>query len=134
MNRTLAIEKRTSSLQGLLRQHGQHRSCWEHVFVGVLTGLLLAGGAVASSTKSEPDTTLISVSGTIMRIDPPALRMSVHDDTGRSQHFAVANVDAMTRVRKGDHVCVEIDPAGIVLNIQHTTPAPQRPTLSYASG
>ena len=102
--------------------------------MGVLTGLLLAGGAVASSTKSEPDTTLISVSGTIMRIDPSALRMSVHDDAGQSRHFAVANVDAMTRVHKGDHVCVEIDPAGIVLNIQHTTPAPQRPTLSYASG
>jgi hypothetical protein len=60
--------------------------------------------------------------------------MSVHDDRGQHRHFAVANVDAMARLHKGDHVCVEIDQGGIVLNIQQTTPAPQRPILSYASG
>jgi hypothetical protein len=111
----------------------------EHVLVGMLAGLLLAGGLAASSVTSEPvesvpAPSLMSVSGTILRIDQPALRMSVHDDTGRHRHFAVANVDAMARVRAGDHVCVEVDQGGIVLNIQQTTPAPQRPTLSYAGG
>ncbi len=134
MNPTPTTKKRTNSLQGLLHQRGKSRSRWERALVGILVGLLLAGGAIASSTKSEPDTTFISVSGTIMRIDPSALRMSVHDDTGQNRHFAVANVDAMMRVRSGDHVCVEVDQSGIVLNIQQTTPAPQRPTLAYASG
>ncbi len=134
MNRTPTTKKPMSSLQGPFRQREQSRLRWKRALVGILVGLLLAGGAIASSTKSEPETTLMSVSGTIMRIDPSTLRMSVHDDTGENRHFAVANVDAMMRVHNGDHVCVEIDRSGIVLNIEQTTPAPQRPTLSYASG
>jgi hypothetical protein len=134
MNRILTAKKQSGPPQGLLRQHGQSRSGWKRALVGMSAGLLLAGGAIASSTTSEPDTTLMSVSGTIMKIDPSMLRMSVHDDRGQHRHFAVANVDAMARLHTGDHVCVEIDQGGIVLNIQQTTPAPQRPTLSYASG
>jgi len=134
MNRAPTTQKRASSLQGSFRQRGQSRARWKRAFAGMLAGLLLAGGAIASSTTSEPDMTLMSVSGTIMQIDPSMLRMSVHDDTGQHRHFAVANVDAMARLHTGDHVCVEVDQGGIVLNIQQTTPAPQRPTLSYASG
>ena len=120
--------------QGLRNHSGLRRSGLEHTLVGVLAGLLLAGGMATSSIKSEPDTSLMSVSGTIMRIDQWALRMSVHDDTGRHRHFAVANVDAMAHVRTGDHVCIEVDQGGIVLNIEQTAPVPQRPALSYASG
>jgi hypothetical protein len=134
MSPTLTLKKRTIQPQGPRHHYGFRRSSMEHTVVSVLAGFLLAGGVATSAIKSEPDTPLMSVSGTIMRIDQAALRMSVHDDTGRQRHFAVANVDAMAYVRAGDHVCVEVDQGGIVLNIQRTTPVPQRPTLSYASG
>jgi hypothetical protein len=134
MSRILTLKKRMIQPQEPSRRHGLHRSGLEHAVVGVLAGLLVAGGVAASSVTWEPDTSLVSVSGTIMKVESSTMRMSLHDDTGRQRHFAVANVDAMAYVRAGDYVCVEVDQGGIVLNIQRTTPAPQRPTLSYASG
>ena len=91
-------------------------------------------GAIASSGQAPLTTMRGSINGTIAKIDAPALSLHIQSDTGQPMRLAVANVDAMTRVSTGDHVCVEVDQGGIVLNIQQTTPAPQRPTLSYASG
>lgn len=109
-------------------------SCKGNALAGALAGLLLVAGAIASSGQAPLTTMRSSINGTIAKIDAPALSLHMQSDTGQPLRLAVANVDAMRAVGAGDHVRVDIDENGIALNIQQTTPAPQRPTLSYASG
>jgi hypothetical protein len=73
-----------------------------------------------------------SLHGTITRIDAPALRLQMQSDTGRQIQLAVANVDALRAVRRGEHVRADIDDQGVVLNI-HATPLMPHP-VSYSRG
>jgi len=105
-------------------------SCKGNALAGVLAGLLVAGMA-------SPDQALLAMAhspihGTITSIDAPMLQLHMRTDDGRRVDLAVANVDAMRAVRPGNHVRVDVDEHGIVLNITHTF-SPPRP-MSYSRG
>ena len=61
-----------------------------------------------------------SIDGIIAAIDAPSLRLHVLTDNGSQLHLTVANVDAMRAVNAGDHVRLDVDGHGVVVNIQRT--------------
>lgn len=72
------------------------------------------------------------VHGTLTRVDAPRLYLSLVADDGHRMDLLTANVDAMRALRAGDHVRVELDDQGIVLNINKTVSAPH--PISYSRG
>ena len=96
------------------------RSCKGNALAGLLAGLLLVASALASSDRVPATVTTSSIDGIIAAIDAPALRLHVRTDNGRQLHLTVANVDAMRAVNAGDHVRLDVDGHGVVVNIQRT--------------
>jgi hypothetical protein len=107
-------------------------SCKRNALRAVLAGLLLTSGVVATSGQALFSTPPGAVHGTVLAADPPRLRLSVRTEDGRQVELAVANVDAMRAVQRGDHIRVDVDRHGIALNI-HKTPSTPRP-VSYSRG
>ena len=89
-------------------------------------------GALASSDRLPATVTTSSIDGIIAAIDAPALRLHVRTDTGRQLHLTVANVDAMRAVNTGDHVRLDVEGHGVVVNI-HRTAVTTRP-IPYSRG
>jgi len=105
-------------------------------FVGLLVALLTAMVAIGGSGQAAPETARHTIHGpihgTIAKIDAPRLTLSLRADDGRHMDLITANVDAVRRLREGDHVRVELDDHGIALNINKTALAP-RP-IFYSRG
>ena len=108
------------------------RSCKGNALAGVLAGLLLVASALASSDRAPVAMPTSSIDGIIATIDAPALRLRLRTDAGRQLHFTVANVDAMRAVSTGDHVRLDVDGHGVVVNI-HRTAVTTRP-IPYSRG
>ena len=108
------------------------RSCKGNALAGALAGLMLVASAIGASEQAPLAMRHGPLHGTLTKIDAPALRLQMQSDTGRRIDLAVANVDAMRRVRVGDQVRVDVDENGVVLNIAKAIVAP-RPS-SYSRG
>jgi hypothetical protein len=108
------------------------RSCKGNALAGTLAGLMLIAGAMAASEQATSAVRHGPIHGTITRVDAPALRLEMRSDTGRHMQLAVANVDALRAVRRGEHVRADVDDHGVVLNI-HATPLMPHP-VSYSRG
>jgi hypothetical protein len=110
------------------------RACKGNALIGALAGLLLAAGTMMASASGQARMTAIQgpISGTITRMNLPTLRLHLRTDDDRTLDLTVVNVDAMRAVRRGEHVRVDLDDRGIVLNID-TTLSPPRP-MSFSRG
>lgn len=108
------------------------RSCKANALIGLAGGLALTASFLAFSGRSPLAASSGIVSGTVLQVDAPALHLYVKSDEGRFHSLAIANVDAVRDVHAGDHVQLDTDGNGVVLNI-NKLPAIPRP-ISYSRG
>jgi len=104
---------------------GPIKTCKGNALTGVLVALLLVASALAPSGWAPATATTRPVDGILATIDAPALYLHMRTDAGRQMHLTVANVDAMRTVRSGDHVRLDVDEHGVVVNIYRTALAPR---------
>ena len=122
----------TTPVENFFKTRRLVRSCKGNALAGALAGLVVVAGILASSGPVSLPTSLAAVHGTITKIDAPALRLQMQSDTGLQMQLAVVNVDALRTVRRGEHVRVDIDDHGAVLNIRATPLMPY--PVSYSRG
>jgi hypothetical protein len=132
MNWNNMIHGYFSASRNVLDAGWPNKMCKGNALKGTLAGLLIMASAMVSSGQALLATTHSPINGTITQIDVPMLYLHMRTDDGRLVDLAVANVDAIRAVRRGDHIRADVDDHGIVLNINKTLSPPRR--ISYSRG